>query len=123
MEKGSPYNRLSDQVSNEISSKNKYKDKEEKEEQEENDFPPTSTKLKEGERPIDETITPEWMDAGTKTKEVDIQNDGGWKLEKVGDYWSEQHTTKIINLLKEYHDIFARDYKDLKGLIEEMGET
>ena len=25
-------------------------------------------------------------------------------------------------MLKEYQDVFARDYKDLKGLVEEMGE-
>ena len=25
-------------------------------------------------------------------------------------------------MLKEYQDIFARDYKDLKGLFQEMGE-
>lgn len=29
---------------------------------------------------------------------------------------------EIINLLEEYQDIFARDYKDLKGLVEEMRE-
>jgi hypothetical protein len=28
----------------------------------------------------------------------------------------------IVNLLKEYQDVFSRDYKDLKGLVEEMGE-
>ena len=25
-------------------------------------------------------------------------------------------------MLKEYQDVFARDYKDLKGLVKEMGE-
>ena len=41
---------------------------------------------------------------------------------KTGDYLSEQQTTEIVNLLKEYQDVFARDYKDLKGLVKEMGE-
>ena len=27
-----------------------------------------------------------------------------------------------MNLLKEFQDVFARDYKDLKGLVQEMGE-
>ena len=29
---------------------------------------------------------------------------------------------EIIDLLKEYQDVFARDYKYLKGLVEELGE-
>ena len=33
-----------------------------------------------------------------------------------------QKTTKIFNLLKEYQDVFCRYYKDLKGLVQEMGE-
>ena len=28
----------------------------------------------------------------------------------------------MVNLLKEFQDVFARDYKDLKGLVHEMGE-
>ena len=27
-----------------------------------------------------------------------------------------------MNLLREYQDVFARDYKDLKGLVQKMGE-
>ena len=41
---------------------------------------------------------------------------------EIGDYWSEQQMTKIVDLLKEYHDVFAGEYKNLKGLVEEMGE-
>jgi hypothetical protein len=29
---------------------------------------------------------------------------------------------EIVNLLKEYQDVFARDYKYLKVLVQEMGE-
>lgn len=43
-------------------------------------------------------------------------------LAKRGSFWSEEKTTKIVNLLKEYQDVFVRDYKDLKGLVQEMGE-
>ena len=43
-------------------------------------------------------------------------------MARIGDYWSEQQTTEIVDLLKEYQDVFARDYKDLKVLVEEMGE-
>ena len=27
-----------------------------------------------------------------------------------------------MNLLREFQDVFARDYKELKGLVQEMGE-
>ena len=43
-------------------------------------------------------------------------------MAKIGDYWSEAQTTEIVNLLKEFQDVFARYYKDLKGLVHEMGE-
>ena len=65
---------------------------------------------------------PEWMDAKVKTKEIDISNDNRPKMVRIGDYWSEEQTTKIVDLLKEFQDVFARDYKDLKGLVVEMGE-
>ena len=62
------------------------------------------------------------MDAKIKIKEVNIAKEGQPKMAKITDYWLEQQTTKIVDLLKEYQDVFARDYKDLKGLVEEMGE-
>ena len=62
------------------------------------------------------------MDAKIKIKEINIAKEGAPKMAKIGDYWSEQQTTKIVNLLKEYQYVCARDYKDLKGLVEEMGE-
>ena len=43
-------------------------------------------------------------------------------MARIGDYWSDQQTTEIIDLLKEYQYFFARDYKYLKGLVEKMGE-
>ena len=62
------------------------------------------------------------MDANIKIKEVNIAKEGQPKMVRIGDYWSEQQTTEIVDLLKEYQDVFARDYKDLKGLVKEMGE-
>ena len=86
------------------------------------DFPATFSQFKEGSRSINEAKAPEWLDAKVKTKEVDISNDDWPKLEKIGDYWNEQQTIEIVNLLREFQDVFARDYKDLKGLVQEMGE-
>ena len=41
-------------------------------------------------------------------------------MAKIGDYWSEEQTTEIVNLLKEFQDVFSRYYKDVNGLVHEM---
>ena len=69
-------------------------------------------------RHIDESKEPTWMGEKIKTKEVNISNDESPKIENIGDYWNEEQTLEIINLPKEYQYVFARDYKDLKGLVE-----
>ena len=63
-------------------------------------FPTIFSQFKEGIRLINEAKAPEWLDAKVKTKEFDISNDEQPKLEIIGDYSSEEQTTKIINLLK-----------------------
>ena len=70
---------------------------------------------------INESKAPEWIDAQIKMKQFDFSNDDKPKMVKIGDYWLEQHTNEIVNILKEYQDIFSRDYKDLKGLVKKMG--
>ena len=64
------------------------------------DFPATFSQFKEGIQPINESKTLEWLDAKVKTKEFDISNDDRPKMAKIGDYWSEEQTTEIVNLLK-----------------------
>ena len=49
-----------------------------------------------------------------------MTTDQKWK--KLVIIGAKIETTEIINLLKEFEDVFARDYKDLKGLVKEMGE-
>ena len=66
------------------------------------DFRATFSQFKEGIRPINEAKAPEWLDAKIKTKEFDISNYEWPKIARIGDYWSEEKTTKIINLLKEF---------------------
>ena len=86
------------------------------------DFPSSFSQFKEGSRLINETKSPKWLDTKVKIKEVDISNDDRPKIAKIGEYWTEAQTIEIVNLLKEFQDVFARDYKDLKGLVHEMGE-
>ena len=66
------------------------------------DFPATFSQFKEGSRPINEAKAPEWLDSKVKIREFDISNDDRPKMAKIGDYWSEAHTTEIVNLLKEF---------------------
>ena len=42
------------------------------------------------------------MDASIKIKEVNIAKEGQPKMPRIGDYWSEQQMTEIVDLLKEY---------------------
>ena len=42
------------------------------------------------------------MDAKVKTNETDISNDNRPKMERFGDYWSEEKTTEIVDLLKYF---------------------
>ena len=86
------------------------------------DFPATFSQFKEGSQPINEARALELLDVKVKTKEFNISNDDRPKMAKIGDYWSEEQTTEVVNLLREFQDVFARDYKYLKGLVHEMGE-
>ena len=40
------------------------------------------------------------MDVKVKTKEIDISNDNRPKMENIGDYWREEQTIEIVDLLK-----------------------
>ena len=86
------------------------------------DFPTTFSQFKEGSRPINEAKALKRLDAKVKTREFNISSDDQPKMAKIGYYWSDDQTTEIVNLLKEFWDVFARDYTDLKGLVHEMGE-
>ena len=66
------------------------------------DFLATFSQLKEGIQLINEAKAPEWMDSKVKTKEFEISNHERPKMARIGDYWSEEKTTKIVNLLKEF---------------------
>ena len=57
-----------------------------------------------------------------KMKEFNISNDGRPNMAKIGDYGSKKQTIEIVNLLKEYQDVFSHYYKYLKGLVKEMRE-
>ena len=43
------------------------------------------------------------MDENIKIKEVNIAKEGQPKMARIRDYWPEQQTIEIVDLLKEYH--------------------
>ena len=58
------------------------------------------------------------MDTKIKIKQVHISKGDQQKMDKIGYYWTCQQRAEITSLLKEYQDIFLRDYKDMKGLVK-----
>ena len=56
------------------------------------EFPATFSQFKEGSQQINESKAPKWMDAKVKTKEIEKIGNRS-KMEKNGDYWSEEQTT------------------------------
>jgi hypothetical protein len=44
--------------------------------------------------------------ATIKVKKVNIGTTGNPKMESIGDYWDEKSVERIIELLREYSDLF-----------------
>jgi hypothetical protein len=43
-------------------------------------------------------------------------------MAKICNYKSKKKTIEMVNLLKEYQYMFAKGYKDFKGMVKKMGE-
>jgi len=43
------------------------------------------------------------------------------KIASVGDYWDEQTTKEIFDLLQEYQDLFPVSVAELKGIKGDIG--
>lgn len=59
-----------------------------------------------------------YFDKEIKIKKVNISN---VKIENIGDYQDFSQLAKIFTLLQEFWDVFAKDFKDMKGIIKELG--
>ncbi|KAH9290887.1 hypothetical protein KI387_035004, partial [Taxus chinensis] len=57
-----------------------------------------------------------------KTKKVNIGMDVEPKEVIIGDYWTDSEVEKIIELLRDFQDLFPRGYHELKGVHESLGE-
>jgi len=54
-------------------------------------------------------------------KQVNIGTEENSKIANIGDYWEPAQQAEIVALLKEYQDVFAKDFWDMKGIVEELG--
>jgi hypothetical protein len=43
-------------------------------------------------------------------------------MANIGDYWDEQTLESIIELLREYTDLFPTTFTEMKGIAGELGE-
>ena len=55
----------------------------------------------------DGTTTTEWMETIFKTIDIDISNDNRLKMARIDDYWSKEKIIEIVDLLKEFQDVFS----------------
>lgn len=44
------------------------------------------------------------------------------KMAIIGDHWNEEKVSRVVDLLKEYQDIFPTTYLEMKGIARELGE-
>lgn len=40
----------------------------------------------------------------------------------IGDYWDGETINQVVDLLKEYQDIFTTSFSKMKGIVDELGE-
>jgi len=43
------------------------------------------------------------------------------KIVKIGDYWDDPMVDKVVELLREYQDLFLNKFTNLKGIIKDLG--
>jgi hypothetical protein len=47
---------------------------------------------------------------------VNIGTEEKPKFVNIGDYWSEETIEKIVDLLREYQDLFPTNFSEMKGI-------
>jgi hypothetical protein len=76
-----------------------------------------------GERNVEgPPIESEVIFAPIRIKKVNIDTVEQPKMARIGDYWDEQTVESIIELLREYSDLFPTTFTKMKGIAGELGE-
>jgi hypothetical protein len=76
----------------------------------------------EGEREVEgPPLQSELIVAPIKVKKVNIGTVENPKMANIGDYWDEKTMESIIELLREYKDLFPTTFTEMKGIARELG--
>ena len=51
-----------------------------------------------------------------KTKKQNIGTKDNPKMVIIGDYWDDEIVTQLVDILKEYEDLFPKSFSDMKGI-------
>jgi hypothetical protein len=57
-----------------------------------------------------------------KTKKHNIGTKEAPKMAIIGDYWDQEIVTQVVDLLKEYEDLFPRSFLEMKGIAGSLRE-
>ena len=56
-----------------------------------------------------------------KIKKVNIRIEETQKIASIGNYWDDKTIGQIVDLLQEYQDLFPMKFKDMKGILGDLG--
>ena len=59
--------------------------------------------------------------ASVKTKHVNIGMEEEHNFANIGDWWDNTTVDKVVELLREYQNLFLTKFKDLKRIIRYLG--
>ena len=77
----------------------------------------------EGSREVEGSgISSEQFIKPLKIKNVNIGSEDNPKFANIGDYWDEETISKITDLLHEFQDLFPMKFKEMKGIVGDLGE-
>lgn len=56
-----------------------------------------------------------------KTKQVNIGSKAQPRFANIGEYWDKDIVEKVMELLREYHDLFPTKFSYMKGIVGDIG--
>jgi hypothetical protein len=67
-----------------------------------------------------EMATPDY-NGPIKTKKCNIDTKEAPKMDIIGDYWDKEMVTQVVDILKEYEDLFPWRFSKMKGIAGSLG--
>ena len=58
-----------------------------------------------------------------KIKKVNIGTEEEPKFTSIGDYWDDETVESIVDLLRDYQDLFPTKFTEVKGILGEESRT